>query len=269
MLIIRSHINYSFLKHSDMTGLQEFAKRFTKLDPAVCCVAVAFLIACSCPVLFMRDDVLGKVVMVSAIIAMTMYHRIAGIIALIVVIAMLNQKPNKEGMLNSISMPTLPPSNPLVGSTPSSSPSSVSFKTPDEFRQKYCTKGVADDLSGQHKLTMSPYMLNPSFFSTLDASGNPQLTDDEITAIMSMEPKSFEKCNPTTIVGQGEQRQTINNICDPACNWTIKSAPTPAPTSTEGFTPMLRPHIRTARHVVSNGVEYLKSTANRLKRQLF
>lgn len=271
MLIIISHL---FVKNIDMNRLQEFAKRFTKLDPAFGYVAFAFLVACmiwAFPVLFLRDDVLGKIVMVSAIIAMTMYHRIAGIIALIVVIAMLNQKPNKEGMLNSI--PTLPPSNPLVGSTPSSS--SISFKTPAEFRQRYCTKekGVPDDLSGKGRLNMT-YMLSPAFFTKMDASGNPQLTIDEITAIESMDPASFNQCKPTTIDGQGEQRQTINNICDPACNWTIKPAPTPTPTpitstSTEGFTPMLRSHIRTARHVVSNGMDNLKSTANRLKRQFF
>jgi len=295
MLIIIYHL---FLKHIGMSGLQEFAKRFAKFDPAICYVAVAFLIACmiwAFPVLFLRDDVLGKVIMVSAIIAITMYHRIAGIIALIVVIAMLNQKPNKEGMMiptistssnalsNALSTPlsnapSTPLSNPLVGSPPSSS-SSISFKTPAEFRQKYCTKGVADDLSGQGKLTMSSYMLSPAFFSKMDASGNPQLTNDEITAIQSMDHNSFSECKPTTIVGQGEQRQTINNMCDPACNWTIKPptptptlTPTPTPTPTtnaEGFTPMLRPHIRTGRRMMTDGMDKLKSTANRLKRQFF
>jgi hypothetical protein len=255
-----------------MTGLQEFAKRFTKLDPAVGCVAVAFLIACIYPVLFLRDDVLGKIVMVSAIIAATMCHPIAGIIALILIIAMLNQKPNKEGL----SMPNAG-SNSLFGSTPSSSPSSVSFKTPAEFRQKYCTKekAVADDLGGKHRLNMS-YMLSPAFFSKMDANGNPQLTLDEMIAMQSIEPGSFSECKPTTMDGLGEQRQTINNMCDPACNWTIKSTPTPTPTPTptsttnaEGFTPMLRPHIRTGRRMITDGMDNLKSTANRLKRQFF
>lgn len=97
-----------------MNMLEEFAKRFTKLDPAFGYVAVAFLIACmlwAFSVLFLRDDVLGKIVMVSAIIVMTMYHPIAGIIALIIIIAMLNQKPNKKSMLNSI--PTPPPHQPV------------------------------------------------------------------------------------------------------------------------------------------------------------
>jgi hypothetical protein len=234
-----------------MSGLQEFAKRFAKFDPAICFVAVAFLIACmiwAFPVLFLRDDVLGKVIMVSAIIAITMYHRIAGIIALILIIAMLNQKP----------------------------PSSVSFKTPAEFRQKYCTKGYTDDPSGQGKPNVS-YMLSPAFFSKMDASGNPQLTLDEMTAFHSIEPDSLSQCKPMTMEGQGEQRQTIANMCDPACNWTIKPAsaptptPTPAPTPTnaEGFTQMLRPHIRTGRRMMTDGMDALKSSANRLKRQFF
>lgn len=262
-----------------MSGLQEFAKRFAKFDPAICFVAVAFLIACmiwAFPVLFLRDDVLGKVIMVSAIIAITMYHRIAGIIALILIIAMLNQnqKPNKEGL----SMPTLTSSNPLsnavsnplIGS--SSSSSSISFKSPDEFRQKYCTKGYTDDPSGQGKPNVS-YMLSPAFFSKMDASGNPQVTLDEMTALQSIEPDSFSQCKPMTMEGQGEQRQTIANMCDPACNWKIKpaSAPTPtlAPTNAEGFTPMLRPHIRTGRRMITDGMDALKSSANRLKRQFF
>lgn len=245
-----------------MTGLQDFAKMLTKLDPAVGYGAVTFLVACmilAFPGLVLRDVVLGKVIMVTVIIAMTVYHWIAGIIALIVIIAMLNQiqTPNKEDMLNAITNP--------------SSSSSVSFKTPAEFRQKYCTKekGVPDDLSGKSRLNMT-YMLNPTFFPQLD-SGNPQITAQAVAALETLD----NQCTPTPIDGQGEQRFTINNMCDPACNWTIKpapsdtSSPTPTTTNAEGFTPMLRPHIRTARHVVSNGMDNLKSTANRLKRQFF
>ena len=40
-----------------------------------------------------QDNVLGKVVMVSAIIALTLYHRVAGIVALIVVISIMQQQP--------------------------------------------------------------------------------------------------------------------------------------------------------------------------------
>ena len=82
-----------------MGSLQEFAKRFTKSDPAVGYVAFAFLVACIYPVFSLRrEDVLDKsfaygaaVARVAVIIAMTLYNRIAGIIALIVIIAMLNR----------------------------------------------------------------------------------------------------------------------------------------------------------------------------------
>jgi hypothetical protein len=75
----------------------------------------------------------------------------------------------------------------------------------------------------------------------------------------------------------GTQYEIINNICDPKCGW-IMAKPTAAPTiaapttttaTAEGFTPMLRPHIRTGRRLVTNGLNNLKSGVNRLKRQLF
>ena len=247
-------------------SLQEFAKRFTKLDPAVGYVAFAFLVACIYPVFSLRDDGLDKSfaygaagARVAVIIAMTLYNRIAGIIALIVIIAMLNQTPNKKGMINSI---------PTLDSSTTTSSSSISFKTPAEFRKKYCImdKGVPDDLSGNNNSLNLTYMLSPAFFTKVDASGNLQLTDDEIAAIQSMDTSSFNQCKPTTIKGTPTY-QTINNMCDPVCNWTIK--PAHSASTTEGFMPMLRPHIRTARHVVSNGMDNLKSTANRLKRRFF
>jgi hypothetical protein len=74
-----------------------------------------------------------------------------------------------------------------------------------------------------------------------------------------------------TVKTGGTQYETIYNMCDPACSWTIKPTPaaTAASTTAEGFTPMLRPHIRTGRHLATNGLNNLKSGANRLKRQLF
>jgi hypothetical protein len=39
--------------------------------------------------------------------------------------------------------------------------------------------------------------------------------------------------------------------------------------SSEGFTPMLRPHIRKVKHAVSGGMNALQSGAGRLQRQLF
>ena len=109
---------------------------------------VAFLIACMIwapPSLFLRNSVLGKLLLVAIIIAMTMYHRIAGIVALILVIALLNRNPIKEG---------------LTFATPSPPP--ISFKSPDEFRQKYCLKGVADDPAEPGIIAFN-YMLSPAF----------------------------------------------------------------------------------------------------------
>jgi len=87
---------------------------------------------------------------------------------------------------------------------------------------------------------------------------------------------SFKKCTPLKLSNGGSEYETINNMCDTNCKWTMKSttAPTTAPTgmpstSTEGFTPMLRPHIRNARHLITNGTDKIKSSVNRIKRQLF
>lgn len=225
----------------------------------------------------MIDDVLGKSVMVAFIIAMTIYNRIAGIIALILVIALLNQNPTKEGLTFG---------NPMTTAT--STPAPISFNSPDEFRQKYCLKGIADDPTQSGKLNFN-YMLTPDFF-TLDASGNPTITKEEISAFESMDKLSFNKCTSLTVKNGGQMYETIHNMCDPACNWAIKPASTTAPstmpttdpaipslppnddtTTTEGFNPMsaLRPHIRAGRHLVTDGAANVKSVANRLKRQLF
>ena len=262
-------------------------KEFSK-HPEFGYMAVAFLIACmiwASPSLFLRNSGLGKLLLVAGIIAMTMYHRIAGIVALILVIAMLNRNPIKEGL-------TL--GNPMTSST--STPPPISFKTPDEFRQKYCLKGLPDDPTQSEKLEFT-YMLSPTFF-TLDASGNPTMNEATIKAFGSFDPNSFNKCTPMTVKNGGVGYETIHNICDPACNWTIKpdsttpsgdpSVPTTAPAiptiptiptipslslsrTTEGFNPMsaLRPRIRSGRHFITDGVDHVKSVANRLKRQFF
>jgi hypothetical protein len=264
-------------------NMKEFGKHFMKLDPAFWYVAVAFLIACIYPVYSLRDDVLGKSCMVAFIIAMTLYNRIAGIVALIFVIALLNRTPVKEG---------------LTFATPTPAP--ISFKSPDEFRQKYCLKGIPDDPTQSGKLEFN-YMLSPDFF-TLDASGNPTMTMTQMDALGKIVPNSFNKCTPLTVKNGGVGYETIHNMCDPACDWTMKSnksnsttalstapsaAPSAAPstipttdpaipslsktTTTEGFNPMsaLRPHIRTGRHILTDGAANVKSFANRMKRQLF
>jgi len=115
------------------------------------------------------------------------------------------------------------------------------------------------------------YMLSPAFFTKMDASGNPIMSKDQIDVIELIDPTSFNKCTPLKLSKGGTEYESIHNMCDPKCGWTMKStAPTAAPTAaTEGFTPMLRPHIRTGRRLVTNGLNNLKSGANRLKRQLF
>lgn len=237
-----------------MSGLQEFAKRFAKFDPAICFVAVAFLIACmiwAFPVLFLRDDVLGKVIMVSAIIAITMYHRIAGIIAVLIVIVAWNSV--KEGLSMN--------DHPLMPTTPSSA---IQFNAADEFREKYCIKGIAQSAANMPPV-LQPYMLSPALFN--DINGKPQF---KLEVIKQMNIPSFNAAN-TCKEDPPNNFLTVANMCDSGCNWTTNptTAPTMAPTPTEGFTPRLRPHIRTARHVVSNGMDALKSSVNRLKRQFF
>jgi len=261
-----------------MFRLQEFAKKFMKIDPEFGAVAFAFVIACmiwASPIFFLRDNVLGKIVMVASLIAMTLYHRIAGIITLIAIIAILNQAPMKEGMTNPLTSSSAPPAP------------SISFNSPDEFRQKYCVKGIPDDPTQSGKLTMT-YMLNPDFFTKMDASGNPVLSSEQLTAFEKMDPKSFNQCSPFKLANGNIEYETINNMCDPKCGWTMKPVPTTTPTTmptvapdaadaanngddnaTEGFTPMLRPHIRTARHLITNGTDNIKSSVNRIKRQLF
>jgi hypothetical protein len=254
-----------------MFHLKEFAKKFMNVDPELGAVAFAFVIACiiwASPLFF-----LGKLIMVAAIIALTMYHRIAGIIALIAIISILNQTtPMKEGMTNPLASAS--------GATPTSPAPAISFKTPDEFRQKYCVKGIPDDPTQSGKFIMK-YMLSPAFFTKMDASGNPIIGKDQIDAFQTIDMNSFTKCTPMTLSNGGTQYETINNLCDHKCEWnmaTPTAAPTAAPTiaaptttttTAEGFTPMLRPHIRTGRRLVTNGMNDLKSGVNRLKRQLF
>jgi len=217
----------------------------------------------------MIDDVLGKSLMVAFIIAMTIYNRIAGIVALILVIALLNRTPVKEG---------------LTFATPTPAP--ISFNSPDEFRQKYCLKGVADPATPTTPLEYS-YMLSPAMFT--DISGNIQTRTEFVKFVNFATFNAGNGCklDPTT-----KNYGTIHNMCDPTCNWATNSntalttAPTAMPTTdpaipslppnddtntTEGFNPMsaLRPHLRTGRHIITDGADNVKSIANRLKRQLF
>ena len=70
------------------------------------CVAFVFLVAFIDPSFFVRNSVLGKLLLVTGVIAMTMCHRIAGIVALIFVIALLNRPgvDSEEGFTPMMSM---------------------------------------------------------------------------------------------------------------------------------------------------------------------
>ena len=224
------------------------------------------------------NDVLGKSFMVAFIIAMTLYNRIAGIVALIFVIALLNRTPTKEGL--TFAAPT---------------PAPIYFNSPDEFRQKYCLKGVSDPATPSTPLEYS-YMLSPTMFT--DISGNIQARP-EFAKFVNF--ATFNAGNGCTLdpTNKNKNYVTIPNMCDPTCNWATNSnsitAPSTAPSTapitampttdpaipslppnddtntTEGFNPMsaLRPHIRTGRHILTDGAANVKSFANRLKRQLF
>ena len=69
------------------------------------CVAFVFLVAFIYPSFFVINSVLGKLLLVTGVIAMTMCHRIAGIVALIFVIALLNRPGvDSEGFTPMMSM---------------------------------------------------------------------------------------------------------------------------------------------------------------------
>ena len=265
-----------------------FFNKFIKFDPEFWYVSVAFLVACilwAYPVFFSRDDVLGKLVMVMGIIAMTMYHRIAGIFALILVIVLLNRTPVHK--VEGLTMPSADASadasadssadasaNPLLNTTPSVP------KNANDFRKMHCITGVKD-AAKFGEMPDYGYMLKPDLFT--DASGNPTMSMKGIKAVMMVDQDSLKKCTPVSTVPNTPGYNfysTIQNICDPKCDWSIKPpAPTPtatanpttAPDNSEGFSTMamLRPHIRNGKRLLSDGANNVKAAANRLQRKLF
>lgn len=219
--------------------------------------AVAFLFACMIWV-SPSDDVLGKAIMVSVIIALTMYHRIAGILAVIAVIALMQtmQTTNQREGFNPL-IPTIPP---------------ITFASAAEFREKYCMKGVAQ--SGATDIS-TEYMLSPALFN--DNNGKPQLKMEVIKQmnLSTMNAANSCKSDPPNSTNSNDYI-TLSNMCDPGCMWTTNPIPVPTKAtkatkalSSEGFTPMMRPHIRKAKHAVSGSMNALQSGAGRLQRQLF
>ena len=213
--------------------------------------------------LLQQDNVLGKVVMVLAIIALTLYHRVAGIVALIVAISIMQQQPLREGLTtkaeatNATNATNATEGNhPLLGSAIMPS-SAIQFATAAEFREKYCMKGVGQGADQKPELQ---YMLSPALFDDkvqLKLEAIKQMNVSSMNAANSCKP---DPANSTNYV-------SIANMCDPGCNWTTNASPATA--TKEGFTPALRPHIRNGRRMITNGTAAVKSGVNRLKRQIF
>ena len=200
---------------------------------------VLFLV--SCMVWHFEDEsILGKVAMVSAIIAATLCHRIAGIMALTVFIALMK---NRSRYPNNVVV--------VEGLTPA--PSAIHFASSAEFREKYCMKGIAQsDGTGTGTGTTPAmmdyqYMLSPALVD--DSNGKPQLKPEVMKQI---DIDSFDSCkkDPTSSIAS---IASIANMCDPNCNWKQKK---------EGFTPMV------ANSTVQNVKNYVKDSANNVKDKL-
>ena len=200
---------------------------------------VLFLV--SCMVWHFEDEsILGKVAMVSAIIAATLCHRIAGIMALTVFIALMK---NRSRYPNNVVV--------VEGLTPA--PSAIHFASSAEFREKYCMKGIAQsDGTGTGTGTGTTpammdyqYMLSPALVD--DSNGKPQLKPEVMKQI---DIDSFNSCNkdPTSSIAA---IASIANMCDPKCNWKMNIK--------EGFTPMV------ANSTVQNVKNYVKDSANNVK----
>jgi len=240
-----------------MPILNDLKRVFNKLTPQFWYAAVAFLFACMIWV-SPGDDVLGKALMAAFIVALTLYHRIAGILAVIAVIVLMQITNQREGMTQS---------NPLVPTTPP-----ITFATAAEFKEKYCMKGVTQ--SGATDIN-TEYMMSPSLFN--DNNGKLQLKMEVIKQMNMSTLNESNGCKSTPPNSTNPNDYiTLTNICDPGCMWSTNptAASTPAPTaprtvSSEGFTPMLHPHIRKAKHAVSGGISAVQSGASRLQRQLF
>jgi hypothetical protein len=109
-----------------------------------------------------------------------------------------------------------------------------------------------------------------------DNKGKPEANRDFLNVAQKINFASMNKCTPET--PGSTNFATVQNMCDPNCNWDMKPATTTAtattssvPTATnptsEGFMSMARPHIRTGKQIVTKGIEQFKSAANRIKRK--
>lgn len=210
-------------------------------------ILVALMIACMIwgyPILSLRDnDILGKIITVASIIALTSFHRIAGIIALVVVIAFMQNQPREGFELPKIK------SNSIVETA--SSDEFFSWKTPDEFRQKYCMKGLIDD--------GWTYALNPKIApGPIDASGNPTYTDKSTALFNKIDFGSMQKGdnskNCSKDLGNGKSiTGGIHGLCSPKCEWKVKS-------EKEGFTTSIENSpIQNVKNYVKDNVKNAKT----------
>lgn len=195
------------------------------------------------------SDILYKIAAVAIIVAFSLHHRISGMLALIVVIAVMQNRSEMGPTNTAIAMEgfELPKtnSNPVVGSA--SSDDFFSWKTPDEFKQKYCIKGLNDD--GWN------YILNPKLFTgPIDASGNPALDKDGAAVLGRIDNATLKKENGCPkFVGAG-----INVICDPKCNWKMTAEPIAK--QKEGFTATIEnSSIRKVKNYVKDNVQKAKT----------
>jgi ribosomal protein S11 len=157
---------------------------FKKVDSHL---AVAVLVSCMIWYLSV-DSILGKAAMVSVIVASTLYHRIAGILAVMLIIAVLRAAV-VEGFAATPAAP-------------------IQFASSSEFREKYCMKGIGS--SGSSSTMDYQYMLSPALVD--DINGKPQLKPEVMKQI---DIASLNACKTDS--------NATPTMCDPKCNWTIAS----------------------------------------------
>ena len=183
---------------------------------------------------------LSDIVAVAVVIIFSMHHRISGILALLVVIACMQTYETKEGF----GLPKMQSdSNPVVGSD-----DFFSWKTPDEFKQKYCIKGLSD--SGWLYVLNSKIAPGP-----VDASGNPTYTDKSHSLYNNIDFATMREdpdCTRST-GGGGSTMGGIQGMCNPKCDWKMKQ-------TKEGFTSTIEVSpIQNMKNVVKDNVRKAKT----------
>ena len=184
--------------------------------------------------------ILSDIVAVAIIVAFSMHHRISGLLALLVVIACMQTYETKEGF----GLPKMQSdSNPVVGSD-----DFFSWKTPDEFKQKYCIKGLSD--SGWIYVLNSKIAPGP-----VDASGNPTYTDKSHSLYNNIDFATMREdpdCTRST-GGGGSTMGGIQGMCNTKCDWKMKQ-------TKEGFTSTIEVSpIQNMKNVVKDNVRKAKT----------